>query len=540
MNLPENTCSAVPRLHVTSSSCTARIETSRQTYHMTSESGEALLEHSKIGSVRSSKRTFLSHAAIYGVGTVLMQAASIVLLPLYTRYLSPADFGTLEILSRAGQIIGIFLMVNGISTATFTFYCQAKTAEERQRVTSSLVTLSGILLLGGGLLVVAFAQPLGTFLGVAGPSLTAIGILVPFFDATTLIPLVLAQARTESVFFVCASFAMFICRILILVVVVAYMGWGIWGVLGASIVNSAVFGVALTLREFWKRPFRPDVHILRNAAKFGMPFVFSGLCFFVMSAGDRFFLVKTVGAEELGIYALGYKLAMTVGIFSFMPIFKVWSARVYDVLAQPDAAVRFGHVFTLILGAYLFVGLGLCVFIDDVVALLASPAYVKASSFVALLVLAEFFSCAAKVMDGVFYAFHKTRFKAWIALASVVVMCTLFAILIPRFGAMGAAYASVGGFVFHAAATYVVSQRVIRIQYETARLAVMLCSAIGFVVVSRWLSGGVHGLLLKGLLVAFWPALIWCLGILSNQDKREILATLGPALDVFKRPIRPS
>jgi O-antigen/teichoic acid export membrane protein len=488
---------------------------------------------------RAHSRSFLSNAAIYGLGTLLLQMANVVLLPLYTRYLSPADFGTLEILNRTGQIIGIFFMVNGIVSATFTFYCQAKTAEERQRVTSSLLALSGILLLGGGFLVVTFAQPLGSLLGVAGASLTAIGILVPFFDATVLIPMLLLQARTQSVFFICVSLAMFICRVIMLVIAVACLGWGIWGVLGASIANAALFGAALNLRELWKQPFRPDVQIMCNAARFGFPFLFTGICGFIATAGDRFFLAKTVGVDELGVYALGYKLALAVGVVSFTPLFKVWSVRVYGVLVQHDAAVRFGHVFTLILGAYLFVGLGLCAFIDDVVALLASPAYRKASSVVAPLVLAQFFCCAATLMDGVFYAFRETRWKAWLALASAGVMCTLYAILIPRFGATGAAYASLGGFAFHAAATLGISQRVFRIQYETARLAAMLCSAIGLVVASRWLSGDVHSLLLKGLLVAFWPALMWRLGILSIQDKRQILATIGPALDMFRRPIPP-
>ncbi len=52
-------------------------------------------------------RSFLKHAAVYGFGTLLLQAASVVLLPLYTRYLTPADYGTLEILNRVGQVLGI-------------------------------------------------------------------------------------------------------------------------------------------------------------------------------------------------------------------------------------------------------------------------------------------------------------------------------------------------------------------------------------------------------------------------------------------------
>ncbi len=62
-------------------------------------------------------RSFLRHAAVYGMGTLVLQAASVVL-PLCTRYLTPADYGVLEILSRTGQVIAIFLMANGIGPAS--------------------------------------------------------------------------------------------------------------------------------------------------------------------------------------------------------------------------------------------------------------------------------------------------------------------------------------------------------------------------------------------------------------------------------------
>ncbi len=205
----------------------------------------------------SNNRSFLTHAVVYGAGAILLQAASIVLLPLYTRYLTPADFGILEILSRTGQLLGIILMANGITTATFAFYCQAKTPEERQTTAATVTCFLAAVLLVGGLLVVAFARPLSVLIGIDDPMLTAVGILAAFFDCVTVVPMCLAQARTESIYYVCVSLASFVCRVGVISIAVVGFGWGIWGILWATIFTACLFGVLLNLREFWALPSGP-------------------------------------------------------------------------------------------------------------------------------------------------------------------------------------------------------------------------------------------------------------------------------------------
>ena len=64
-------------------------------------------------------------------------------------------------------------------------------------------------------------------------------------------------------------------------------------------------------------------------------------------------------------------------------------------------------------------------------------------------------------MEGSLYAFHRTAFKPFLALASTLVILCLYALIIPRFGSMGAAISTLIGFIFHAVITYFVTQHVI-------------------------------------------------------------------------------
>ncbi len=481
------------------------------------------------------KKSFLAHAAVYGIGSFLVQGASIILLPLYTRCLTPAEYGVLEILNRIGQVIVICLMVNGIRMATLTFFCQANDEREREQtaVTVSLFLL--MIIFGCGALVACFADYIGPLVGIDSPTLLVFGVLAVLIEATTIIPLALMQARVESGYYVCTTLAMCVCRIGLTIIAVAALGWGILGILAASAFTAGAFGGVLTLRECLRGSFRPDWSRLRDIAKFAIPFVPGGLCFFVLHSGDRFFLMRSVGAEQLGLYALGYKLAVAVGMFSSTPLHRVWGARMYDIFEAPDAPTIIGRVYTRILAAYLFVAVCLCTLQDEVITLLGSPEYAGATAVLAPLVLACLFLNGADLMDSAFYVRRRTSLKPWIAAASTVVILGLYAWLIPQYGAQGAAYATLFGFLFHAIVTLAVSQRVFPVQYEFARLAGMLGLAIAIVIMARWVGSGLGTIPAKLALCAAWPVLLWSTGLISNQEKRWAITAIQRARTCLRR-----
>src|SRR5262249_41682588 len=138
--------------------------------------------------------------------------------------------------------------------------------------------------------------------------------------------------------------------------------------------------------------------------------------------GDRFILVRHCPADEVGTYALGYKLALLAQTFSLNPLYMVWAARMYAVARTPEAPQVFGRAFTRILAAYAFVGLGLCLFAGEVVAVLGGPAYARAALVVAPIVLACFCQSASSLMDAGLYVTHRTGLKLAITLATTAVM----------------------------------------------------------------------------------------------------------------------
>jgi O-antigen/teichoic acid export membrane protein len=263
---------------------------------------------------------------------------------------------------------------------------------------------------------------------------------------------------------------------------------------------------------------------------FGYPFIAVGLGSFLLHDGDRFFLLRYGGETAVGIYAFGYRIARLVSMFSREPLQAVWAAQMYDVAKTPEAPEVFGRAFSRIIGVYITVGLALCLFQDEVTALLGGPQFADAARLFGPVVLAYAFTAAAETMDSGFYVRRRTKVKFWITLSSTAVMLALYAILIPKFGIEGAAFATLFGFLFNAWLTWKVSQRVFPVKYEFARLGAMLglgALTWGF---SRLLPASLWMIPAKAVLWLMWAGTLWIFGLVSADEKQWVLDTLSTFL----------
>jgi O-antigen/teichoic acid export membrane protein len=363
--------------------------------------------------------------------------------------------------------------------------------------------------------------------------LAVLGILLEPFS---LVPLTLVQAREESATYVVIVVLQLLFRVTLAILLVRYLRWGVAGALAATACTGALFGLILSARELCRGVALPSVPLMVGLLRFALPLMPGGLCFFLMHHGDRFILRHYGSTEEVGIYALGYKVAMTVSIFSLSPLYMVWSARMYAVARLPEAPVVFGQMFTRILAVYALVGLGVCLFGDEAIALLGGAPYARASLVIAPVLLGCMCQGAVSLMDAGLYVRHRPGLKLVVTLAGTTVMVLLYILLIPRYGSMGAALATLGGFAFLAGCTWAVTQRVFPVRYEHLRLAMVLALTAVLWAFAQILPAVPWALAAKAVLWLLAPLLIWHSGLMNREEKdhvrdfaRHLLGRVGMA-----------
>jgi O-antigen/teichoic acid export membrane protein len=466
------------------------------------------------------KQSFLRHALVYGLGNTLLYAASFVLLPLYTRCLDPSEYGALEILNRATEVLSLCLLFTAARQATTTFYRQSADDLGRRRVVGTVLgALLAAVLLGAVALALA-AEPIAAALDIGSPYLLRLAGGAALAEGATFVLLGLPQARLQSALFVSVNVSQLLVRIGLAITFVWGLRLGVEGVLLASFITATLFALGLGV---WAvvccRPIMPR-ETARAFLRFCMPFLPGGLCLFVLTNGDRFVLRCWTGLDGVGAYALGYKLAVAVTTFTSSPLHMVWGVRMYDVAREPDCGPVFSAMTTRILAIQAAVGLAVCLFQDEIVALLGGGRYAEAAGVIAPVMLAYWLLAGCCLMDAGFYIRRRTGLKTWINLAAMVVVMVLYLLLIPRWGIYGAAYATIGGFAFQALLTRCVVQRVFPVAYEDGRLIALLGSAVVVWTLARLVPSAVWTAGVKGALWALWVALLWTWGVITAEEKR--------------------
>jgi O-antigen/teichoic acid export membrane protein len=482
---------------------------------------------------------FLRHAAVYSLGTLVTNACGIFLLPLYLNSLPQSEYGTWDFLRTLGDIVLIVLLFGGLKQAMLTYHGQARSTSERRRAIGAGILLAATVVVFGAATAFLAGPELAGALSFKRAYLLEWTVLVMLLEAMTSVLMTSCQARLESALFVSITAGQFFLRVGLSIAFVAWLHWGIWGLLAANGLTSGSAMLLLLIRELLLGDLWPDRQMLRGMVRFALPFVPGGLGFLLLHNGDRFFLMKYADAAALGLYALGYKLAFSVSQFSRSPLYMVWNTQMHQAAFQEDAPDVFGRAFSRILAAYLAVGLGLCLLADEVTRLLSSN-YAGAAPIIPIVVLAYYCLTAADLMDSGFYVSRRTVWKTPITLSSTAVMLVLYWLLIPDYGITGAALATLAGFTFHALLTWYVTQRVFPVRYEWRRTGAALALAIATWFLSRLIPAGPWAIPLKVALWPLWMLTLWCIGLISPYEKQQALELSALALDWLRSRFTPA
>jgi O-antigen/teichoic acid export membrane protein len=487
-------------------------------------------------SVNQEVRTALRHSAVYGLGSVVARAIGFLMMPLYTHYLSPRDYGVLEILDLSMALTGMFLNM-GIMAALLRHYNNAATEYEKRRVVSSayvFVLVSGALV---WLLAAVFARPVTTALFASGiPS----SYFLIYFSSFTLgyitnVPNAYLQARERSATLVLADTLTLFGILALTVFFIAGLKTGLVGVLLspllAGIVRATVFGF-LVIRE---NGLGLDTRRLREMLGFGAPLILSNLALFMLNFSDRFFLKHFQALEVVGIYAVGYKFGYILNILLIQPFLVMWQARMYVIHNRPDRERVFSRIFIFYTFVLVFGALALSLFSREIVRVMLDRRFLPGESVIPVVAFSYVMSGLGSFVQTGLLVTGRTRRIGMVSAAAAVFNLGLNYVLVQQFGMMGAAWATLLGFLAMAIGNACLSWRGF-----TAGLGIG--RPLGIVAVALVLYGASLGvnlplglsILAKSALLAALPVIVFA-KILSTDEAAMAASARREALSYVMR-----
>ena len=424
---------------------------------------------------------------IYGSGIATTGIAAFVLFPIYSRVLTPADYGILAVVNVAIGVLTPFLSL-GLGSALFRYYYEYETEEEKRLLVRSCLAC---VLVAAFLIVVAASVSLELVVGRVFTSTTyvpylRIAIAAAFFDAAQVIPRYMFRIQQRAPWYVAITLISFSLNLALGILFVAVLRRGVAGALYAGLVSSAVSCVLVYVIVAPRIGVGGiSIPVLRRCLRFSIPQVPAFLAGWTLNLSNRWFLERYSTATELGLYSLGHRMGQSIQTFVTNPMQAATGPYMYSIASRPDSKRVFARVLTYSVLVSSFIGLLVALNGDNVVRLLSVPPYYRASTVVPLVALAYVLEFANWVVAwGITYA-ERPGLYTWITVAALVVALALNWLLIPAHGMMGAAYATVVSYGFMFVVSYVVAHRLYPIKYEYGRLGRIVVVALGLFAVGR-------------------------------------------------------
>ena len=394
--------------------------------------------------------SLLKNTSLYSIGTILPKAASFVLLPIYTSYLSVNEYGIISAMVVFNAFLTILITLN-LERSIFRLYYDYKTIAQKKEyigtVFISILCFSTIIV---GLIFFTRNYVSLIYSSIDFYPYFLISIFTVYIGVYGSVLRVLLQVMQKAKLFVVIGVVQFSISSLFILLFVVYYKQGAYGYLKGGLLGNLImmpFFIKLLL-PYMK--FKLNKLIIINTLKYSLPIVPAVLSAQIIDLSDRVFIENYFSNLDVGLYSLGYTIAGVVLVIT--AAFK----KAYDPFFYKTANSKKKEVAVKILTntneLYYIITIFICFSISlvskEMIYWFFPKSYYIAYKIVPIISLAYAVSKISGLINLSFYQEKKTLKLMKLSIYAAMLNVGLNFLLIPLYGYYGAAVSTLITFVF--------------------------------------------------------------------------------------------
>jgi O-antigen/teichoic acid export membrane protein len=462
---------------------------------------------------------------IYGLSAGAAKLIGFILVPLYTRLLTQSDYGYFDLLVT-GMAVLSSVVILGMDTSVAMLFYQTDDANERRKVTSTVLFFELVLTTAVAAILFLLAEPLanvalGNSTYVRQVQLAV--LTIPFAVLMTMFLDITRLLRMPPRYLVLAVGNLLVTTVLIIGAVV-FLQLGVVGILWATLLGNGVFSLVAWLSTRGQFGWHFSVQILRHLVTLGAPLALASIALWVVGFSNRWFLLHlTSSPEQVAVYALASKLVAPIVLM--VTAFQIaWVPFSLSIARNTAALPVYARTVLYLLTATFGVLLVITLWSEPLVRVFSTDAYLPASQIIALV-------GATSIATGLYFIVStglnlagKTLHVSWITVVAAAVGIGLNLLLIPSIGVVGAAIAALAAALTPVILIYVIAQRLYRIPYDLIRILVLSCIAASLLAGATLLRMGDPGLDfgLRLIMVLLFVASLVPIGVVREHEVDEV------------------
>lgn len=414
--------------------------------------------------MRKKVKELMKDTSIYGMTTVISRLVGFILLPLYTHYLTPKDYG---IIAMLGLFQSVFLPLGnlGLKSAVFRYISKAETAEEESMVFSTVYFSSLVITLVVGLLCLLFAKPLTLLLLDEAAYLNIFLITLATAALSSLSTIFSAFLRIKRAVWKASIGGLLnlIISVFASIILVVYFHTGVLG----TVIGAFVGCLSMQLYFFFA-VHAPSIKLfnlqeLKVMLRYSLPFLPHQLQAVGLALFAQFMLKEMMSLEDAGLYNIAWKfcLPLNMAIEAFQTSWGAYKFEIYkkDANAKQTFSSFFSIYFITTCTLYLATALFGWFFLK----LTIHYNFHAAHHLIPVLALIPLFNGAYYMMgSGIGFGDKPKRLPA-ISLIGLIIIIAVSYLLIPPLLAIGAGIANAIGWAVMSALVFMYGQSIYKI-----------------------------------------------------------------------------
>ena len=442
--------------------------------------------------------------AIYGLSSVIGRLLNYLLVPLYTRYFLPEEYGLVTEVYAYVAFLVVFLTY-GFETAFFRFSKKERNVKNvYSTALISLIASSSFFIL----LMFYQSSSVANFLGYGIESkIIEWFAIILGLDAISSISFAKLRQEERAFRFAIIRLIGISTNIALNLYFIVYKEFGIEYIFISNLLSS-IFTIVCLLPEMIKANFIFDTNLWKRMMIYALPLALAGLAGMINETIDRVLLKHLlvdpkIAAYELGIYGAFYKLSIIMILF--IQTFRFAAEPFFfSQYKKKDDRKIYAEVMKYFIITMIIIFLIAIIYYDYLISFLGSAYHDERGFFVvSILLLANLFLGIFFNLSIWYKLTEQTRYGAYLAIFGAIITLTLNITLIPKIGFEGSAWATLVCYFSMAIASYFLGKKHFYIPYQVDKISLYLfCMlAIYFVVYNQYFNLSVNSLLLLGFII---------------------------------------
>ncbi len=414
--------------------------------------------------------------AIYGISTIFGRFLSFLLVPFYTNVFTTSEYGIFAYLYTILAFMNI-VYIYGMDAAFLKYTSLAKEKEKKDTFSTPFlfVVSTGIF---ASILFFIFRAGISNALDVPQKysHLFIYIILILLLDTFALIPFSKLRLERKAKKFATIKIINILINLTLNIVLILYYKMGIEAIFISNLCASVFSFLALIPDIITRLKFKIDKNVLKKMLKFGLPYLPASIAAMMVQMIDVPILRELTNDATVGIYRANYKLGIFMMLFVSMFQY-AWQPFFLNNAKEKNAKEIFSKVLSLFVLAASVIWIVISLFIDN----LASIEFLPGKTIIGHSFLSGIFIVPVVLLAYVFYGMYvnftaglyieeKTQYFPYVTITGALVNVVINLFLIPIYGIMGAALATLASYIVMAAGMFFVSNKFYKIDYEYRRI----------------------------------------------------------------------